>query len=138
MNLTTTTTFRSDHDPILVEIDFTKFLSEKSYWRHINALLKDPQYVYRIKNHFRLTLAKYVIKHGFNNFYSESSEQELQEFINQENAFSSRQEYGIDPHLLFEMILNDCRCESISFSAEKRNTRGSKFEEKFNRGQKFP
>ena len=62
MNLTTTTTFRSDHDPILVEIDFTKFLSEKSYWRHINALLKDPQYVYRIKNHFRLTLAKYVIK----------------------------------------------------------------------------
>ena len=112
--------FRSDHDPILLEIDFTKFLSGKSYWRHNNALLKDPQYVNRIKNHFRLTLAKYVIRHGFNNFYSESSEQELQEFLNQENVFYSQQEYGIDPHLLFEMILNDCRCESISFSAEKK------------------
>ena len=111
--------FRSDHDPILIEVDFAKFSSGKSYWKHNNSLIKDLEYVQRIKNHFRLTLAKYVRFDNFNNFYTEATEEELQDFLNKDSTFYFNQNYNVNPQLLFEMLLNDARCESISYSAEK-------------------
>ena len=118
----------SDHDPILTRIDFTKFLKGKSYWRHNNNLLKEIDYVHRIKNQIRLTLAKYVQLNGFQNFYAEASEEQLQEFLNKENNYYFNLNYNINPHLLFEMIMNDVRCESISYAAER--ARRQRLEEK--------
>ena len=69
---------QSDHDILKAEIDFTKFTREKGYWRHNNSLLKDPKYVNRIKNHFRLTV---VIIDNFENFFAEANELELQNFL---------------------------------------------------------
>lgn len=110
----------SDHDPIYITVDFTKFEKGKSYWKYSNALIKDPVYVHRIKNQIRLTLAKYVLIDGFVNFFEESSEYELQNFLNMNADFYFNLKYNINPHTLFEMILNDIRCESISYSAEKK------------------
>ena len=118
---------QSDHDILKAEIDFTKFTRGKGYWRHNNSLLKDPEYVNRIKNHFRLTLAKYVSFNNFDNFFTEANEFELQNFLNHDNNFYFEQDYTIDPHQLLEVILNDARCEAISFQAEK--VRQSKAEE---------
>ena len=114
---------QSDHDPILTTIDFTNFTKGKSFWRHNNALIKDPEYVMRIKNHFRLTLAKYVVIENFENFYQDATEAELQTFLNQPNEYYFDQNYSVDPHVLFELILNDARCESISYAAEKKKRR---------------
>ena len=72
------TTIQSGHDILKAEIDFTKFTREKGYWRHNNSLLKDPKYVNRIKNHFRLTV---VIIDNFENFFAEANELELQNFL---------------------------------------------------------
>ena len=112
------TPIQSDHDIIQMNLDFAKFSRGKGYWRHNNSLLKNIDYVNRIKNHFRLTLAKYVIIDNYENFFSEASELELSEFLNKDTNFYFEQEYSLDPHTLLEMILNDARCEAISYNAE--------------------
>ena len=74
--------------------------------------------VNRIKSYFIFTLAKYVIVDNYENFFAEASELELGEFLNKDNNFYFEQEYSLDPLTLLEMILNDARCEAISFNAE--------------------
>ena len=112
--------FRSDHDSILINIDFTKFVQGKGFWKHNNELLKDPDYLDRIKNSIRLTCAKYVILDGYENFFTEATENELQQFLNQPDDFYFGLNYSINPHMIFEMLLNDSRNESIAYSVGKR------------------
>ena len=110
--------WKCDHDPISIDIDFASFKAGKAYWRHNNALLKDDQYVFRIKNYIRLTLAKYVNMEGFDNFFAQASEEQLAHFLNQSNDYYFNLDFNINPCLLLDMILNDARCESISYDAE--------------------
>ena len=112
--------WKCDHDPISIDIDFASFKAGKAYWRHNNALLKDDQYVFRIKNYIRLTLAKYVNMEGFDNFFAQASEEQLAHFLNQSNDYYFNRDFNINPCLLLDMILNDARCESVSYDAEIR------------------
>ena len=74
--------------------------------KYSNVMTKDPEYVHRIKNQIRLTLAKYILIDGFVNFFEESTENELQNFLNMDGDFYFNLNYNINPHKLFEIILN--------------------------------
>ena len=39
----------SDHSPILMDIDFSKFCRGRGFWKMNNSLLYDPDYVDKIK-----------------------------------------------------------------------------------------
>ena len=114
--------FKSDHRIIELSIDFSKFKAGKGVWRHNDSFLSNIEYVNRINHVISTTLCKYVERDGFTNFFQEANDAELFNFHalspEQKNNFS----YKIDPNLLLEMIINDVRNESISYSSTlKRN-----------------
>ena len=55
---------------------------------------------------------------GFDNFFAQASEEQLAHFLNQSNDYYFNLDFNINPCLLLDMILNDARCESISYDAE--------------------
>ena len=49
-NCTIASTCYSDHSPIILDIDFSKFQRGKGFWKLNNYLLSDPNYVDLIKD----------------------------------------------------------------------------------------
>ena len=83
----------SDHSTTSIEIDFRKFQRGRGFWKFNNSLLKDIDYVNRVKN-----CIKKVIKTYAN---SEISENLIDE-ANPEQLFDIP--CNINPQLLFDMI----------------------------------
>ena len=112
--------FKSDHRPILISIDFTNFERGPGYWKMNDSLLSDMDYVDRIKKCVKNTCAKYVSHPVYNNFYQDASPLEISIFSNNTPESLQDLEYTINPHLIYEMLLNDIRCETISYSVRKK------------------
>lgn len=112
--------YKSDHSPIIITIDFSNFNRGKGLWKLNGSLLKEIEYVNRINKSIRNTLAKYVKHELHDNFYTDASPAEFDDFMSIDPGQLSNYEYKIDPHLVLEMILNDARNESISYSTAKK------------------
>ena len=72
--------FCSDHSGIELEIDFTKFVRGRGFWKFNTSLLYDSQYVDKIKNVIKRVVAQYAIINGNHNFYESASEEILNDF----------------------------------------------------------
>ena len=111
--------FRSDHNPIILTIDYSKFKRGKGFWKHNAMLLKDTEYISRINSSIKVTCAKYLKHANYRNFYQDSTENEINEFLSLDINAIQELEFTINPHLLLEMLLMDIRNETISYSTAK-------------------
>ena len=53
------TSFSSDHNPIILTLDYAAFSRGRGLWKHNQKLLKDIEYVNRINKTIKTTCAKY-------------------------------------------------------------------------------
>ena len=114
------TAYKSDHCPIALTLDYTKFKRGKGFWKHNDTLLRDINYIKRIKTTIATTLAKYVDMEGYQDFFVEASNQELNNFMDKNADEKNKCKYKIDAGLLMEMVINDIRNSSISYSIAKK------------------
>ena len=112
------TPFQSDHAPLLLELDFTKFKKGRGTWRFDDSLLNDIELVSLINKTIKITCSKYVNLLGYAN-YSEATDPELEAFLNLDIEAIQHLDFHVDANILLEMILNDARNEIISFSVNK-------------------
>ena len=100
--------YRSDHSGVLLKLQIN-FDNEKGhrYWKFNNTLLKDVEYVKKIKNIIKENLDRYSLinNNGINGNNHQSSE---------------KREFLINDQLLLETILLTIRGESIKYSSYKK------------------
>ena len=73
--------FRSDHNPIILTIDYSNFKRGKGFWKHNAMLLKDTEYINRINSSIKVNCAKYLKNANYGNFNQDSTENELNDFL---------------------------------------------------------
>ena len=129
-------TLKSDHNPILLTLDFAKFVSGPGYWKFKDDLLKDEEYIKRIKCSISDTCAKYVTHDKYTNFFQECTNIELQKFREHESDALQKLEYNINPNLMLEMIQNDMKNVTISYSVNKNREDKTSEKEIFDKLQK--
>ena len=110
---------RSDHSPIILTIDYSQFKRGKGIWKLNNTLLRDLEYVNRIKNSIKVTCAKYRKHNIYGNFYQEATNDEMAEFMSLDISVIQTLDYNINYNLLLEMLLNDIKNETVSYSTAK-------------------
>ena len=97
--------YRSDHSIITLELNLTDFTHGKSYWKHNNSLLSDPDYLVRINNKIVDIKRQYALP-----VYNI---EEIDRIPNEDIQFT------IDDQLFLDTLLMELRGESISFSSYK-------------------
>ena len=75
--------FCSDHSSIELEIDFSKFVRGKGFWKFNTSLLRDPLYLDLVQKTIKRVTAQYAIINGDENFYENATEEVLQDFTQQ-------------------------------------------------------
>ena len=118
-SLSKMSSYKSDHNPVIITIDYSKFQRGKGFWKHNSSLLSDLEYATRIKNTIKVTCAKYLKHNSYENFYQESSDQEIADFLLLDFSALHLLDYNINPNLLLDMLLNDIKNETISYSTAK-------------------
>ena len=119
--------FCSDHSSISLEIDFSQFKRGKGFWKFNSSLLKDPEYVSKVKDTIKRVVAQYSIVNNDENFYTNASEEALQDFY----AHSSPEtlqttNLKINPQSFLDILLLEIRGMTIKFSARKKREREGK------------
>ena len=74
--------FNSDHSVIELDIDFSKFVRGKGFWKFNSSLLYDPSNCSMVKNTLKRVVAQYGIIESNINFYETVSKEVLIEFYN--------------------------------------------------------
>ena len=97
--------YRTDHSLIKLQLEFGKFKKGKSYWKMNNSLLKDINYVKKIKKKILDLKEQYCEKNLLNN-------RNISEIPNEEIKFN------INDQLFFETILFEIRGETIAYSSK--------------------
>ena len=112
--------YKSDHRPQLLTIDYSSFARGKGYWKFNNSLLNDSEYVKEVKKSINETCSKYFASDIHANFLIEASPDELADFKEKSPEDLQELNYNISPSLMFDMLLNDVRNATISFSTNKK------------------
>ena len=116
--------FCSDHSAIELEIDFSKFVRGRGFWKFNSSLLTEPTYLTLIKDTIKRVVAQYAIVGDDENFYENASNAILDEFYS-----SSKPEtlpyinLKINPQAFLDVLLMEIRRVTISFSAQKKRDR---------------
>ena len=114
----------SDHSIISMDIDFTRFIRGRGFWKLNTSLLKDREYVKMVNNIIKRVACQYAIINNDPNFYTKASIEDIEEFLcNQTPESFATLEYTINPQLLLEMILLEIRRETIKLSMQKKKQR---------------
>ena len=132
--------FKSDHKPIMITLDFDKFLRGKGYWKFNNALLMDREYIDLIKKSINDTCAKYIAHPQYNCFYSDANDEERERFSALSPEELQELDFSINPNLMYEMLLNDIKNATVAFSVNKKrrsNEEEKKLHEKVQRLQRI-
>ena len=117
----------SDHHPIIMEIDFSKFQRGKGFWKLNNSLLYDPDYVKMIKEVFKRVTCQYAIINNDEDFIDKCSDEDLQNFLLSQTPESLQAlPLKINSELFLETLLMEVRRVSILFSARKKEVRWQK------------
>ena len=99
--------YRTDHSMIFLNIQFGKFKKGNSYWKFNNSLLKDTQYVEKIKSLISNVKLQYA-----------SDRQDIEAPL--ESISNEFLKFDIDDKLFFETLLLEIRGETISYSSFKK------------------
>ena len=114
----------SDHNPIIIDIDFSKFQRGRGFWKLNNSLLYDADYVAIVKNAFKRVTAQYAIVNNDPNYIDNCSTEELQDFLAAQSPESLQSlPLKINPELFLESLMMEIRRISIQFAATKKRNR---------------
>ena len=114
----------SDHSGIELEIDFSKFIRGRGFWKFNTSLLNDPDYIKIIKNTIKRVTCQYAIVDNDENFYNNATNEALQEFY-----YSTTPEtlqyinLNVNPQAFLDVLLMEIRRETILYSAKKKRDR---------------
>ena len=114
---------KSDHNPLLLIIDFSRFKRGPGYWKFNNSLLNNADYMNLVKKSIRKTCAIYYDSPIHENFFEQASEDEFNAFCEQSPEQIQQLNFKINPSLLFEMLMNDIKNETFSFAKELKRER---------------
>ena len=78
----------SDHCPIVIDIDFSKFQRGKGFWKMNNSLLYDLEYVNSVKNIIKNETVQYAIINNDQNFFQNVSQDFFDLFLSQQTPES--------------------------------------------------
>ena len=116
----------SDHSPIVLEIDFSKFKRGRGFWKMNNSLLSDVNYVKIIKNTIKRVTAQYAIINDEPNFFERASAEQLEQFyLNQTPESLQTLPLQIHSELFLDTLMMEIRRATILYSAEKKRDRMS-------------
>ena len=104
----------SDHSVSSIEIDFSNFQRGRGFWKFNNSLLKDPQYVSRVKNCIKKVIKIYAPEDISMDVIDDANPEQLQHFSS-----------SINPQLLFDMVQLEIRGETIKYSAAKKKKKNA-------------
>ena len=71
--------FCSDHSLIELDVDFSKFVRGKGFWKFNSSLLYDTSYCEIVKNTIKRVVAQYGVIENNANFYETVSKEALRE-----------------------------------------------------------
>ena len=113
----------SDHNPICLELDFSKFQRGRGFWKLNNSLLYNLEYVGLIKNTIKHVASQYAIINGNYNYIESCSAEDLENFLQSQSPESLQAlTLKINPELFLDVLLMEIRHRTIQFSANlKRN-----------------
>ena len=113
----------SDHNPICLELDFSKFQRGRGFWKLNNSLLYNLEYVGLIKNTIKHIASQYAIINGNYNYIESCSAEDLENFLQSQSPESLQAlTLKINPELFLDVLLMEIRHRTIQFSANlKRN-----------------
>ena len=104
--------YRSDHCIVILEFNLTKFSHGKSFWKHNNSLLTDPDYLKQINKKIRDIKMQYALP-----VYN------LDEINNIPNG---ELQFMINDQLFLDTLLMEIRGEAISYASFKNKQRNER------------
>ena len=111
----------SDHNAVIMELDFAKFQRGRGFWKFNNSLLYDPDYVELIKQTIKQVVCQYSIVNNDENFFEHSSREDLEDFLHSQTPetlqnFPSK----LNDELFLDTLLLAIRGASIKYSSAKK------------------
>ena len=114
----------SDHSPIILEIDFSKFQRGKGFWKLNNSLLSDPIYVELIKNTIKKTACQYSVINDDPNFVQNLSPLDYENFLSSHTPESIQAlNLSVNNELFLDTLLMEIRRATIKYSCQKKKDR---------------
>ena len=114
----------SDHSPIVLDVDFSKFMRGRGFWKFNNSLLKDPDYVKLVKEAIKTVTCQYAKINGDENFFVNASSDELSSFLESHSPESLQTlDLKINPQQFLDVLLLEIRRITIKYSATKKRER---------------
>ena len=114
----------SDHSPILLDLDFTRFNRGRGFWKMNNSLLYDTEYVEIVKQTIKRVTTEYAIINNDENFYQNVESHILDSFLLEQTPESLQiLQLKINPELFLDTLLMEIRRMTILFSARKKRER---------------
>lgn len=104
--------YRSDHSIVILEFNFTNFSHGKSFWKHNNSLLTDPDYLKQINKKITDIKRQYALPVYNMDDINEIPNEEVQLKINDQ--------------LFLDTLLMEIRGEAISYSSFKHKQRNKR------------
>ena len=104
--------YRSDHSIVILEFNLTKFSHGKSFWKHNDSLLTDPDYLKQINKKIRDIKMQYALP-----VYNLD---EINNIPNEELQFM------INDQLFLDTLLMEIRGEAISYASFKNKQRNKR------------
>ena len=116
--------FCSDHSSITLDIDFSKFVRGKGFWKFNNSLIQDPDYVSKVKETIKRVVAQYAIIEGDPCFYVNTTQQILNDFYASSSPETLQYvNIKINSEAFLDILLLEIRRVSIIFAAGKKRDR---------------
>ena len=103
--------YRTDHSAVTITFRFTERARGRTFWKFNSSLLKDKEYVRRMKETIKKTKQTYA------------KNADSVDIIHDDNL-----EFQIDDQLLFEVMLMDIRSATISYATFKKRNEQSREE----------
>ena len=114
----------SDHNPITLDIDFSRFTRGRGFWKMNNSLLYDTDYVDLIKKSISRITCQYAIIENDPNFFQNASFEDLDQFFNTQTPENLQiLPLQINPELFLDTLMMELRRVTILYSAEKKRSR---------------
>ena len=111
----------SDHSPIVLEIDFSKFNRGKGFWKFNNSLLQDKKYLEIIKNLIKRVTCQYSVVNENPNFFDQTAPEIITQFMaNQTPESLQALNLNINPELFLDTLFMEIRGATIKYSSNKK------------------
>ena len=114
----------SDHSPIILDVDFSKFVRGRGFWKFNNSLLKEPEYVKIVKDAIKKVTCQYAKIGGDEKFYINATEEILAHFFENQSPESLQSlDLKINPQQFLDVLSLEIRRLTINYSAAKKRDR---------------